>query len=651
MSNTLTFGGHTVPHYSFNTVVVGSGAAGYNAADRLYQFGQKDIALVTENTNAGTSRNTGSDKQTYYKLTLSGSEPDSVGEMAETLFAGTCMDGDIALAEAALSPRCFLRLVDLGVEFPTNRYGEYIGYKTDHDPRRRATSVGPLTSKRMTEALEASVDEKDLAIFDHYQVISVLTNDNQIEGLLCLKKDEGEEEADKRYAVFSCKNVIYATGGPAGIYADSVFPLGHLGASGIAFEAGVKGKNLTEWQYGLASTQPRWNVSGTYMQVLPRFISTDQEGNDEREFLTDFYADKGELLSMVFLKGYQWPFDVRKIKDGSSMIDLLVYIESKMKNRRVFLDFRSNPFAVEDLDYTALDKEALEYLENAKATFGTPIQRLLHMNSPAVDFYKDKGVDLAKEPLEIALCAQHNNGGLAVDAWWQTNVEGFFAAGEVAGTHGVYRPGGSALNSGQVGSTRAAQFVAQNRTGTAPALSDSSKEKAVQMIELGQNAIKGQSNIAKLRERAQKEMSRVGAAIRNKKDIATYMETVSQQILDFGSLVQIESYRELRHFYRLYDILISQLTYLGSMMDFTQAGGGSRGSALYTDEAGDKPAESLPDIFRFTLDDPARGDQIQEVGYEKAACTYQWRQRRPIPKEDDFFETVWRQYRENKNIF
>ncbi|MFQ7725425.1 MAG: hypothetical protein ACLRI7_03160 [Ruthenibacterium lactatiformans] len=36
----------------------------HNAADRLWQLGQRDILIVTENRLAGTSRNTG-DKQTY----------------------------------------------------------------------------------------------------------------------------------------------------------------------------------------------------------------------------------------------------------------------------------------------------------------------------------------------------------------------------------------------------------------------------------------------------------------------------------------------------------------------------------------------------------------------------------------------------------
>ena len=34
-----------------HTVVVGSGAAGLNAADRLFQYGVPDLALVTENMN------------------------------------------------------------------------------------------------------------------------------------------------------------------------------------------------------------------------------------------------------------------------------------------------------------------------------------------------------------------------------------------------------------------------------------------------------------------------------------------------------------------------------------------------------------------------------------------------------------------------
>lgn len=78
-------------------------------------------------------------------------------------------------------------------------------------------------------------------------------------------------------------------------------------------------------------------------------------------------------------------------------------------------------------------------------------------------------MDLYTQSLEIVLCAQHNNGGIGIDCWWQTDVKGLFAVGEAAASHGVYRPGGTALNAGQVGSTRAAQYIAAHCRGDASA--------------------------------------------------------------------------------------------------------------------------------------------------------------------------------------
>lgn len=637
--------------YSLNTVIVGSGAAGFNAASRLHSFGQEDIAIVTEHINAGTSRNTGSDKQTYYKLSLAGGENDSVGELAATLFSGGCVDGDIALAEAALSARSFLRLCDLGVPFPSSRYGEYIGYKTDHDPRRRATSAGPLTSKLMTEALERDVKSKNIKIFDKHQVISVMSNEGVISGLLCLNLDF--EDDKPKYTAFNCKNVIFATGGPAGIYADSVFPYGHYGSTGIAFEAGIMGRNLTEWQYGLASVKPRWNVSGTYMQVLPQFISTDQNGEDGREFLKSFFSDSGQMLTRVFKKGYEWPFDVRKIMGGSSIIDILVYIETCIKGRRVFLDFRDNPFE-SPVEFKKISDEAYEYLEKAGALFGKPIDRLLHMNHPAYEFYLNRGVDLKKEPLEIALCAQHNNGGIAIDRWWHSNIEGFFAAGEAAASHGVYRPGGSALNAGQVGSTRAAQFIAANRKGNAQEISEfliKASAKIEKMISMAEAVIDKDSNLEAIWEEASIRMSKVGAAIRNNELIEDVVDKVRKELSNFENMVRISKLSQLPKIFRLYDMLISQYVYLSAMADYAMEGGKSRGSAFYTDKNGEKADDRLPEIFRFVVDDGQRNKLVQEVVYKNKNVLFTWRPVHEIPKEDDFFENVWRSFRENGNVY
>ena len=83
------------------------------------------------------------------------------------------------------------------------------------------------------------------------------------------------------------------------------------------------------------------------------------------------------------------------------------------------------------------------------------------MNPGAIELYRDHGIDIVREPLEIAVCAQHNNGGIAGNHWWESlNIKHLFPVGEVNGSHGVYRPGGSALNSGQVAGFRAAEYIA-----------------------------------------------------------------------------------------------------------------------------------------------------------------------------------------------
>ena len=629
---------------AFDVIVVGTGAAGYNAASRIQQEGTKTVCIVTEGVNRGTSRNTGSDKQTYYKLGLGGDSPDSVAQMAQDLFSCGSVDGDTALCEAALSARCFMHLVELGVPFPVNRYGEYVGYKTDHDPFARATSAGPLMSKFMTEALERMAQEQHIPVFDATYAVEILRDDAGVCGLLCLDMTGGE------YVAFRCEDVILATGGPAGIYADSVYPVGHTGSTGLALAAGAALQNMTEWQYGLASVEPRWNVSGTYMQVLPRFVSVDGDGN-EHEFLADYFADPYEALSNVFLKGYQWPFDSRKVLTGSSVVDILVYRECVLKNRRVYLDYTRNPFHLSEIPFEKLSEEAYTYLQRANACFGTPIERLEKMNPPAVELYCSKGLDLHREYLEIALCAQHNNGGIGVDLWWQTDVPGLFTVGECAGTHGITRPGGSALNAGQVGSLRAAQYVSHTRR----VVSDDAFAAVLRDAEerhqrLKRSVLGNPADLHRCIEQMRRLMSDKGGAIRDGKALREAYAAARSMLAGLEERVGIAGVQELWQVYMLRSMLLTQCAVLLSMVDFAETLGATRGSALYTDGAG-ALRKGLEEVFRFVPETTFSGNRIQQVRYAERQFACFWRDVRPLPEEDRFFENVWAGYRKNKNIF
>ena len=131
-------------------------------------------------------------------------------------------------------------------------------------------------------------------------------------------------------------------------------------------------------------------------------------------------------------------------------------------------------------------------------------------------------------------------------------------------------------------------------------------------------------------------MSSCGAAIRNGEGIAAAQAAAREEL----KLLMVEKSGDLSWRFRLRDMLISQIMYLGAMSDYIREGGGSRGSALYTGS----------DVFTFALDDDSRKTLIQEAAWNDGEPAYTWRSVRPIPEDDDFFENVWRSYRENGNI-
>ena len=638
----------TFPHYGVTALVVGSGAAGYNAADSLYDLGVKDVAIVTEGKNMGTSRNTGSDKQTFYKLNLSGGVPDSVYDMARSLMRGGSMHGDIALTDAALSARGFFKLVGLGVPFPMNEYGEYVGYKTDHDETTRATSCGPLTSKYMTEALERAVTAKGIPFFDGYRVVKILADGGRAVGVLTLCHALRSEKNPYGLCLFTAGAIVYAVGGPSAIYADTVYPPSQTSALGAAFAAEAAGANLTESQYGLASVKFRWNLSGTYQQVLPRYVSTDASGNDEREFLREAFTSDEEMLNAIFLKGYEWPFDPRKtVTGGSSRVDLAVFRE-KQRGRRVFLDYRRNPAALDkggNLCLDVLSERAKTYLENSGALLDTPIERLAKMNTPAIELYLSNGIDLREEMLEIAVCAQHCNGGLAVyNDRESTTLRHFYAVGECAGTFGVYRPGGSALNATQTGSLFAAMTIAQ-RKAEIPFLSDDVLRSLADEL-ASYRQMQGtvtRDDILERRLRMGQRMSACAAFLRDRRQIDHALEACRRELSSFTADYGLCENEWLADALINRDILQTQLVYLSAIRDYIDDGGKSRGSYLIMDGT-ESDLLSVEAAF-----DTAHAAYVQNVRLlQDMTVLSEFEPVRPLPKSEQWFETVWNRYRQRR---
>ena len=262
-----------------------------------------------------------------------------------------------------------------------------------------------------------------------------------------------------------------------------------------------------------------------------------------------------------------------------------------------------------------------------------------------------KGLDITQKPLEIALCAQHNNGGIAVDLWWQTSLPGLFAAGECAGTHGISRPGGSALNAGQVGSLRAAQFICAGSRSCADT-SDfriAADSAVARHRTFCQAVLQNENNVTAAIQAAQRRMSDCGGSIRDCDRMAAAMGQIGEELLGLENRIGVRDAANLYRAYKLKDILTVQYAVLGAMADFSKTVGTTRGSALYQDQNGTLRA-GLDELFRFRQETKA-ADRVQQVRLEDGQLQISWRPVRPLPTGDDFFENIWRQYRENQNIY
>jgi succinate dehydrogenase/fumarate reductase flavoprotein subunit len=512
----------------------------------------------------------------------------------------------------------------------------------------------------MVQKLLAEAQLYGIRAFDGHRVLAVVTGRESGRraslGILCA--DVAREQAQGHGLVlFNCRNVVVAGGGPGELYELSVYPKGQMGPYAALLEAGVTAHNLTESQFGLASLEPRWNLSGTYQQVIPRYYSTDSAGEDVQEFLNPWFDSMAQLGTDIFLKGYQWPFDPDKIANhGSSLIDVLVQNEMINRGRRVYMDFRRNPVAtggLEQFRLEALGDEAAAYLRKSGALQATPIERLAHMNQPSIDLYREMGVDLWEEPLEIGVCSQHCNGGFAVDCWWESDLPHLFVVGELAGTHGVKRPGGSALNAGQVGAMRAAQRIAhvyyehrlcveEFSRAAAPAVARLAGE-AQRVRSAGRSAV----DCREARRQTQRRMSQHAGMVRSLDGVR---QALAEARAQWRAIRQRGLFQDEAGYLKavaMRELALAELAYLEAIQALLERGEGSRGSHLVLSPAGVLPHPALGDEWKYLPENTRLRDEILCISYsaERDEFRTQVVSPRPIPAGEFWFENTWAEFR------
>ncbi|WP_058912544.1 FAD-binding protein [Entomohabitans teleogrylli] len=646
--------GVNYPIRQADVLVIGSGAAGLRAAVELERRHQNTL-LATAGLYMGTSACSGSDKQTLFTAATAG-KGDNFLKLAQALASGGAMDYDTAYVEAVGSLHTLGGLQYLGLELPEDRLGAILRYQTDHDEAGRATSCGPRTSRLMVKVLLEEVQRLNIPVLNNATVIKLLRqrNDDGTERVAGAILATGSRRHNPwGLALVTAPNVVLATGGPGELYRDSVYPKKCFGSLGLALEEGLTLTNLTESQFGIGTPRSAfpWNLSGTYVQVIPYIYSVDDKGN-EHNFLANYYRTTQELASNIFRKGYQWPFHATRVMDfGSSLLDMAVAQEQQL-GRHVFMDFRRNPLPVtgdEPFSLQRLDEDVRAYLENNEALGERPIDRLRQMNPLSIALYKMHGYDLAQAPLQFAMNNQHMNGGIEVDIWGQTSLPGCFAVGEVAGTHGVTRPGGAALNAGQVFAVRLARYIANTARQTPhyDVRRQAGAELAAirNIIEQALANPEGQSIIT-IKKQIQARMSDSAGFI-------CHADEISQASSDAWRLVEAISHHgltihhtaEVTELFMWRHMALTSAAVLAMLNHYVANGGGSRGARIILDKQGDclpltrqGPAEQ----WRFRPEQANDRNKKLTIQFLQKKFIISQKKLRDIPDvKNNYFEKKW----------
>jgi len=214
----------------------------------------------------------------------------------------------------------------------------------------------------------------------------------------------------------------------------------------------------------------------------------------------------------------------------------------------------------------------------------------------------------------------------------------------------VARPGGSALNSGQVGSLRAAEFIANVYDKSDLKMSDFNKAARAEIKDvLGfLSRCEGSENKWRsARAELQDRMSRAGAHIRSLdelkvavKEAKAQVDALEEQGCKAGHAV--EKVQALRNRQLCY----AHWVYLVATLYQIKSGVGSRGSAMVRDASGRRAHRQLSkDEWCFLPEDPAFKEKVQETVVKDGKIKNRWVKCRPIPESNLWFETAWADYR------
>jgi fumarate reductase (CoM/CoB) subunit A len=375
--------------YTADVLVIGGGIAALNAAKAAREKGCTVIVA-----SKGAIGKSGCSLISEGILNAPFAETDS-----PALFAADTMKASAGVAKKELvwalsehAREAVLGLEQSGISFERHDDGSLnLKLSGGHSVPRtvRVTPPGPGCGKVIPKGLAANLGNGGLTLLNGHTVVKVLTEGGRVEGAVAFTGTE--------FAQISCKAIVLATGGAGKVYPYTTNPNGIMGdGSALALDAGA---SLVDMEY---------------VQFFPTVALSSYL------LLPFIFADGAILLNSKgerFIGKYDPDLMEATTRDKMSQA---IFTEA-MEGRGIE---GGACFSCEKMDGTVLKTKYAQEL----AHFG------------------GKGYDLTRDKVPVRPACHFFMGGVDIDQFCNTSVQGLFACGECAGgTHGANRLAGNAL--------------------------------------------------------------------------------------------------------------------------------------------------------------------------------------------------------------
>ena len=382
-----------------NVLVIGTGGAGLRAAIEAKKEGV-DVTVLGKRL-----------KEDAHTVLAAGGINAAFGNLDpqdswEQHFADTMLEG-YGLADprsveimAKESPELVSEVDEWGANFAKLSDGKLDQRFFGAHTYRRTCYSGDYTGRSILNALIKKVSDLKIPILDSQYVTELLVHKEICFGVMAFDIKTGER------TVFLADSVILAAGGHTRIWRKSSSRRNENTGDGfyLSLKAGCSLQDMELVQFHPTGMVIPEEMAGTLVTEAVRGEGGRLiNGNGER-FMENYDPERMELSA----------------RDKVAMANYTEIIEGRgTPNNGVYLDISHK------------SKDLI-------------IEKLPRMYRQFLDILM---IDISKKPMEVAPTAHYSMGGVIVDSdTHKTNIEGLYAAGEVAsGLHGANRLGGNSL--------------------------------------------------------------------------------------------------------------------------------------------------------------------------------------------------------------